>query len=131
MPKLKITRWKCTLYKKTRKILRLITRDVFFKVTTFLWRILILSPGYTSLLFEIATIKFGEPSGREPIWVDKNKYHGSTKTNAHFCSFIQWIVISIKIYLQDKVLHCVKSVQIWNFSSPYFAVFGLNTEISK
>ena len=25
--------------------------------------------------------------------------------------------------------HCVKSVQIWSFSSSYFPVFGLNTEI--
>ena len=25
--------------------------------------------------------------------------------------------------------HCVKSVQIWSFSGPYFPVFGLNTEI--
>ena len=26
-------------------------------------------------------------------------------------------------------LHCVKSVQIWSFSGPYFPVFGLNAEI--
>ena len=27
-----------------------------------------------------------------------------------------------------KNKHCVKSARIWNFSGPYFPVFGLNTE---
>ena len=30
---------------------------------------------------------------------------------------------------KNKVLYCVKSVQIWGFSGSYFPVFGLNTEI--
>ena len=25
-------------------------------------------------------------------------------------------------------IHCVKSVRIWSFSSPYFPAFGLNTD---
>ena len=32
-------------------------------------------------------------------------------------------------FLYSTTLHCVKSVQIRNFSGPYFLVFGLNTEI--
>ena len=24
--------------------------------------------------------------------------------------------------------HCVKSIRIWNYSGPYFPLFGLNTE---
>ena len=37
---------------------------VFLKITTFLWRILILHPGCTSLFLEVITIKFGGPRGR-------------------------------------------------------------------
>ena len=37
---------------------------VFLKITTFLWRILILHPGRTSLLLETVTIKFGGLRGR-------------------------------------------------------------------
>ena len=29
----------------------------------------------------------------------------------------------------SETLHCVKSVQIWSFSGPYFPVFGMNTKI--
>ena len=34
-------------------------------------------------------------------------------------------------YLKDNVelFHCVKSLQIWSFSGPYFPVFVLNTEV--
>ena len=53
---------------KTRKILLLIMYVVFLKITTFLWRILILPPGHTSLFLETVTIKFMGP------WVEKNKY---------------------------------------------------------
>ena len=53
---------------KTRKILLLIMYVVFLKITTFLWRILILAPGHTSLFLETVTIKFMGP------WAEKNKY---------------------------------------------------------
>ena len=43
----------------TRKILLLIMHVVFLKITTSLWRILILHPGRTSLFLETVTIKFG------------------------------------------------------------------------
>ena len=32
---------------------------------------------------------------------------------------------------EDGYQHCVKSVRIWSYSSPYFHVFGLNLEIYK
>ena len=38
---------------KTRKIFLLITYVVFLKITTFLWRILILHPSHTSLFFKL------------------------------------------------------------------------------
>ena len=28
-------------------------------------------------------------------------------------------------------IHCLKSIQIWSFSGPYFPVFGLNTDIYR
>ena len=33
--------------------------------------------------------------------------------------------------LQSLCCHCVKSVRIPRFSGPYFAVFGLNTEVYR
>ena len=53
---------------KTRKILLLIMYVVFLKVSTFLWIILILYPGHTSLFLETVTMKFGEPKGRGPVY---------------------------------------------------------------
>ena len=38
---------------KTRKIFLLIMYVVFLKITTFLWRILILHPSHTSLFFKL------------------------------------------------------------------------------
>ena len=57
---------------KTRKILLLIICVVFLKITTFLWRISILHPGYTNLLLE--TIMFRGPRAEE----NKNP-------NSHHC----------------------------------------------
>ena len=53
---------------KIRKILLLIMYVVFLKITTFLWRILILHPGHTSLFLE--TITMWEEGAR----AEKNKY---------------------------------------------------------
>ena len=48
---------------KTRKILLFIMYVVFFKITAFLWIILILHPGHTSLFLETKTINFMWPWG--------------------------------------------------------------------
>ena len=34
----------------------------------------------------------------------------------------------IKIWMLEKEVHCVKSVRIRSYSSPYLPAFGLNTE---
>ena len=66
---------------KTWKILLLIMCVVFLKITTFLWRILILHNGLTSLVLETVTIKFRRPRGRGAVGrvptyeAEKNKYH--------------------------------------------------------
>ena len=39
---------------------------VFFKIARFLWIILILNPGHTSLFLESVTIKFLEPTVEDP-----------------------------------------------------------------
>ena len=41
---------------------------VFLKITTFLWVILIIYPGYTSLFLETVTIKIGGPRDRGPTY---------------------------------------------------------------
>ena len=46
---------KCTLYKQDIK------NSSVYDITTFLWIILILHPGHTSLLLETVTIKFMGP----------------------------------------------------------------------
>ena len=41
-------------------------------------------------------------------------------------------VLVLKIFTGEcitSVDHCVKNVQKWSFSGPYFYVFALNTEI--
>ena len=48
---------------KTRKILLFIMYVVFFKITVFLWIILILHPGHTSIFLETKTINFMWPWG--------------------------------------------------------------------
>ena len=49
---------------------------VFLKITTFLWIILILHPGHTSLFHETVTIKFIRPraEGREKQIPEKQQY---------------------------------------------------------
>ena len=56
---------KYTLYKQDAKNSSVET-VYFLKITTFLWIILILHPGRSSLLLETVTIKFGRP--RTDIW---------------------------------------------------------------
>ena len=34
-----------------------------------------------------------------------------------------------QVLKEDGYQHCVKNVRIWSYSSPYFHVFGLNSEI--
>ena len=34
-----------------------------------------------------------------------------------------------QVLKEDGHQHCVKNVRIWSYSSPYFHVFGLNSEI--
>ena len=46
----------------------LITYVYFLKITTFLWIILILHPGPSSLLLETVTKKIWGPRGREPTY---------------------------------------------------------------
>ena len=43
-----------------------------------------------------------------------------------------WTMTTAFLYLLIHLKfqkHCVKSVQIWNFSGPYFPPFALNTEV--
>ena len=51
---------------KTETILLLIMHVYFLKISTFLWIILILHPGRSSLFLETVTIKFGGSRGRGP-----------------------------------------------------------------
>ena len=36
-----------------------------------------------------------------------------------------------QVLKEDGYQHCVKNVRIWSYSSPYFHVFGLNSEICE
>ena len=47
----------------------------------------------------------------------------------HFPSFCKFLSDVTKTVFWESKKHCVKSVQIWSFTCPYFPVLGLNTEI--
>ena len=71
--------WKmCLVQTRHKKFFCLQCMVHFFKVTTFLWIILILHPSHTSLFRETVIIKFGGGRGAD-IWgrgprAEKNKY---------------------------------------------------------
>ena len=59
-----MARWKCTLNKQDTKNSSADNMCIFLKIATFLWIILILHPGHSSLFLETVTIKFGSPRAR-------------------------------------------------------------------
>ena len=66
---------------------------VFLKITTFLWRTLILYPSHTNLYLEIVMIKFGRPRGQGSTYGAEGQ--GPRKTNT------QKITESVKLRDQD------------------------------
>ena len=73
----------------TQKIVLLIMYVYFLKITTFLWVILTLYSGPSSLLLETVTIKFGGPRGRGPTYGGRDR--GSRKTNT-FCFVVHFAI---------------------------------------
>ena len=81
---------KCTLYKQDTKNSSVDNVCcIFFKVTTFLWIILILHPSHTSLFLETVIMKFGGPraEGREkqiPNKLPEFNKRTNTETDVHY-----------------------------------------------
>ena len=71
---------KCTLYKQDMK--NFSDDNVFLKITTFLWIILMLHLGHTSLFLETVMIKFMDPKGRGATY--RSEGQGPRKTNTRF-----------------------------------------------
>ena len=65
------------------------------------------------------------PSNMEYIFVISSFFvclygdHDFTNASLYLCLFL---------YIYAPVYHCVKSVHIQSYSSPYFLAFGLNTK---
>ena len=66
------------------------------------------------------------------LYVDRlfrlNKKIKSRRVDCKEISKCYKIVVTTEAAPSEAV-HCMKSVQIWSFSGPYFPVCGLNTEI--
>ena len=60
------------------------------------------------------------------LWMKANVMSNS---KWHFPSFCKFLSDVTKTVFWESKKHCVKSVQIWSFTCPYFPVLGLNTEI--
>ena len=76
------SRWKMYLVQTRHK--KFFCMLHFLKIATFLWIILILHPGHTSLLLETVIIKFGAPRRRGPTYEAEGR--GSRKKNTHYYS---------------------------------------------
>ena len=50
------------------------------------------------------------------------------KNHKSYCIKKTFPFRNVSVDLKSRGVQCVKSVHIWRFSGPYFAVFGLNTE---
>ena len=59
-------------------------------------------------------------------YVNKTSYANNMSyvNNISYVSYVD----SVSYMSQVCRLHCVKSVRIWNYSSPYYPEFGLNME---
>ena len=81
---------------------------VFLKITTFLWIILILHSGHTSLFIKTVTIKFMGARGRGPTC--RAESQGLSKTNtllvSHFIVFFEVLFCTIMQYGCSRMLIC-------------------------